>query len=100
MFDTTSQTMSAARANMIDTQVRCQDVTDPRIHAAMAAVARERFVPPARRAIAYADVAVELAPGRFMLDPRSLAKALQLANGLALVAVAGGEEQLFSSSMA
>ena len=79
MFDTTSQTMSAARANMIDTQVRCQDVTDPRIHAAMAAVARERFVPPARRAIAYADVAVELAPGRFMLDPRSLAKALQLA---------------------
>jgi protein-L-isoaspartate(D-aspartate) O-methyltransferase len=79
MFDTTSQTMSAARANMIDTQVRCQDVTDPRIHAAMAAVARERFVPPARRALAYADVAVELVPGRFMLDPRSLAKALQLA---------------------
>ncbi len=73
-----SQTMSAARANMIDSQVRCQDVTDPRIHAAMAAVARENFVPPARRAWAYADVAVELAPGRFMLDPRSLAKALQL----------------------
>jgi excinuclease ABC subunit A len=30
----------------------------------------------------------------------AVAKALQLANGLALVAVAGGEEQLFSSSMA
>lgn len=74
-----SETMSAARANMIEGQVRAQDVTDPRIHAAMAAVARERFVPPARRALAYADVAVELAPGRFLLDPRSFAKALQLA---------------------
>jgi len=30
----------------------------------------------------------------------AVTKALQLANGLALVAVAGGEEQLFSSSMA
>ncbi len=31
---------------------------------------------------------------------QAVSKALQLANGLALVAVAGGEEQLFSSSMA
>jgi excinuclease ABC subunit A len=31
---------------------------------------------------------------------QAVAKALQLANGLVLVAVAGGEEQLFSSSMA
>jgi excinuclease ABC subunit A len=31
---------------------------------------------------------------------RAVTKALQLANGLVLVAVAGGEEQLFSSSMA
>jgi protein-L-isoaspartate(D-aspartate) O-methyltransferase len=74
-----SETMLAARTNMIDTQIRSADVTDPRIHAAMAAVARERFVPTARRALAYADVAVEVAPGRFLLDPRSLAKGLQLA---------------------
>ncbi len=74
-----SETLQAARANMVDTQVRCQDVTDPRIHAAMAAVARERFVPNAQKALAYADVPVAVAPGRFLLDPRSLAKALQLA---------------------
>jgi protein-L-isoaspartate(D-aspartate) O-methyltransferase len=74
-----SETMLAARTNMIDAQIRSADVTDPRIHAAMAAVARERFVPTARRALAYADVAVEVAPGRFLLDPRSLAKGLQLA---------------------
>jgi protein-L-isoaspartate(D-aspartate) O-methyltransferase len=74
-----SQTMLAARTNMIDAQIRSADVTDPRIHAAMAAVARERFVPSSGRALAYADVAVEVAPGRFLLDPRSLAKGLQLA---------------------
>lgn len=71
--------MLAARTNMIEAQIRSADVTDPRIHAAMAAVARERFVPNNKRALAYADVPVEVAPGRFLLDPRSLAKALQLA---------------------
>ena len=74
-----SQTMLAARTNMIDAQIRSADVTDPRIHAAMAAVPRERFVPNNKRALAYADVPVEIAQGRFLLDPRSLAKALQLA---------------------
>jgi protein-L-isoaspartate(D-aspartate) O-methyltransferase len=73
------ETMRVARANMIDAQIRAADVTDPRIHGAMAAVARERFVPGSKRALAYADVPVEVAHGRFLLDPRSLAKALQLA---------------------
>ena len=74
-----SQTMLAARTNMIDAQIRSADVTDPRIHAAMAAVARERFVPNNKRALAYADVPVEVAQGRFLLDPRSFAKAVHLA---------------------
>lgn len=74
-----SETMLAARTNMIDAQIRSADVTDPRIHAAMAAVSRENFVPRAKRALAYADVPVEIAPGRYLLDPRSFAKALQLA---------------------
>ena len=67
------------RLNMVETQVRTNDVTDPRIHAAMNAVPRERFVPAARRAVAYADVPVEIAPGRFLLDPRTFGKLLQLA---------------------
>ena len=33
----------------------------------MMAVQRERFVPTARKALAYADVPVEVAPGRFLL---------------------------------
>jgi excinuclease ABC subunit A len=43
------------------------------------------------------------APGKPSVEKRldaAVAKALQLANGLALVAVTGAEEQLFSSSMA
>lgn len=67
------------RFNMVEAQVRTNDVTDPRIHAALSAVAREQFVPAARRAMAYADVPVEVAPGRFLLDPRTFSKMLQLA---------------------
>jgi protein-L-isoaspartate(D-aspartate) O-methyltransferase len=72
--------MSAtARLHMIDSQIRPSDVTDPRILAAFEAVAREHFVPRAALALAYADVPVEVAPGRFMLEPRCFAKLLQLA---------------------
>jgi len=68
-----------ARFNMIEAQIRTNDVTDVRIHAALDAVARERFVPSAKKALAYSDVPVEIAHGRYLLDPRSFAKALQLA---------------------
>jgi len=71
--------LNTARFNMIEAQIRTNDVTDVRIHAALGAVERERFVPTAKRALAYADVPVEIAPGRFLLDPRSFGKALQLA---------------------
>ena len=74
-----AESASLARSNMIETQIRANDVTDPRIHAALDAVARERFVPGPARALAYADVPVAVAQGRFLLDPRSFAKALQLA---------------------
>jgi len=78
--DSMADTAAQARFNMIETQIRTNDVTDPRIHAALDAVPRERFVPSARKALAYADVPVEIAQGRFLLDPRSFAKALQLAS--------------------
>ena len=68
------------RFNMVECQVRTNDVTDTRIHAAMQAVPRERFVPAAKRAFAYADVPVEIAPGRFLLDPRTFGKLVQLTN--------------------
>jgi protein-L-isoaspartate(D-aspartate) O-methyltransferase len=69
----------SARFNMVEAQIRPSNVTDPRILAAMNAVARERFVPRAAVALAYADVPVAVAPGRYLMDPRSLAKLIQLA---------------------
>ena len=71
--------LNPARFNMIEAQIRTNDVTDVRIHAALGAVERERFVPSAKKALAYADVPVEIAPGRYLLDPRSFAKGLQMA---------------------
>jgi protein-L-isoaspartate(D-aspartate) O-methyltransferase len=70
---------AAQRLNMVESQVRANDVTDVRVHAAMRAVPRERFVPATKRAVAYADAAIELVPGRYLLEPRTFAKMLQLA---------------------
>lgn len=70
---------AAARVNMVESQVRTNDVTDVRVQDVLRSVPRERFVPTAKRGIAYVDAAVELVPGRFLLDPRNFARLLQLA---------------------
>jgi len=67
---------TAARLNMVESQVRTQDVTDVRIHDAMRAIPRERFVPEAKGHLAYTDIEVEYAPGRWLLKPRDVAKLL------------------------
>ena len=71
---------AAQRLNMVETQVRPNDVTDPRIHAAMRDVPRERFVPGAKQAFAYAEGPVEVAPRRYLMDARSFSKLVQLAD--------------------
>lgn len=68
------------RFNMVETQVRTNDVTDPRICAAIGAVERERFVPNTKRDFAYADLSIEVAHGRFLADARTFSKLLQLAS--------------------
>ncbi|MBV9331197.1 MAG: protein-L-isoaspartate O-methyltransferase [Alphaproteobacteria bacterium] len=68
------------RLTMVDAQVRTNDVTDPRIHAAMREIPREKFLPSSRSAIAYADRPVDVAPNRYLLDPRTFSKLLQLAD--------------------
>ncbi len=62
---------------MVETQVRPSDVTDPRILRAMRSLPRERFLPAHKRALAYADIEAEAAPGRTLLRPRDLAKLVQ-----------------------
>ncbi|CAN7173847.1 protein-L-isoaspartate O-methyltransferase [Phenylobacterium sp. LjRoot225] len=69
--------LSAARLNMVESQVRTQDVTDVRIQDAMRAIPRESFMPPGKAYLAYADMEVEYAPGRWLLKPRDVSKLLQ-----------------------
>ena len=69
----------AARTNMVESQVRTNDVTDFEIQGAMRRVERERFCAPARAFAAYAEVEPEIAPGRFLMQPRDVSKLMQLA---------------------
>lgn len=71
----------ALRRNMVDCQLRTYDVTDRAVLAAMDAVPRELFVPPARRDVAYIDQSAALdslgAPGRALLAPMTCGRMLQ-----------------------
>ncbi len=66
-----------ARSMMVESQVRTADVTDARIIHAMRTLPRERFAPAHKRQLAYADLDLEVAPGRHLLRPRDLAKLIQ-----------------------
>lgn len=66
-----------ARDMMVESQVRTADVTDSRIVHAMRTLPRERFAPAHKKTLAYADLDLEVAPGRTLLRPRDLAKLIQ-----------------------
>lgn len=67
-----------ARRRMVDGQLRPNRVTDPRLLAAMDEIPRERFLPPALAARAYADEDVRLDGGRALIEPMVIARLLQL----------------------
>jgi len=69
--------LAAARHNMLEGQVRTCDVTDLAIQDAIRIVPRESLCPDDQRALAYADVEIPYAPGRWMMKPRDVAKQLQ-----------------------
>ena len=73
-----------ARFNMIEQQIRPWDVLDAHVLELLAVVRREDFVPPAHRALAFADLELPLKPGedavargQVMLAPRVEARLLQ-----------------------
>ena len=70
---------AAARKCMVDSQIRPNRVTDPRVLAAMRRLPRERFLTPSLTALAYADHDVPLGGGRFMMEPMVFARLLQAA---------------------
>lgn len=57
------------RRAMVESQLRPEGVTDVRVLDAMGSVAREDFVPEARRATAYADRMIALPDGRGINPP-------------------------------
>ena len=74
MFDT-----ATARRFMVDGQIRTADVTNPDLIAAMLAVPRELFVPPALAGQAYLDGDLAIGDGRALLKPMVFAKLIQAA---------------------
>jgi protein-L-isoaspartate(D-aspartate) O-methyltransferase len=64
------------RRAMVASTLRTTGVNDPRVLAAMGAVPRERFVPPERVAMAYADTLVPLGGGRELNSPLALGRML------------------------
>ena len=73
-------TFAQLRQTMIDSQLRTVGVMDADVIAAMQAVRREDFVPAALKGLAYADAALEVAPGRWLLEPMVLGLLLQNAH--------------------
>ncbi|WP_438986585.1 protein-L-isoaspartate O-methyltransferase family protein [Marivivens donghaensis] len=66
------------RTMMVDTQVRPSDVTKFPIIDAMLSVPREAFVPSTMREAAYIGENLDIGGGRVLLEPRTLAKMLDV----------------------
>jgi protein-L-isoaspartate(D-aspartate) O-methyltransferase len=86
---------AAARANMIESQVRTNDVSDLALQTAIRAVAREDYIVEAKRAFAYAELTGPSPSGRELWKPRDFAKMIQAAKPIAgeralVIAGAGG----------
>lgn len=69
---------AARRTMMVDTQVRPADVTKLPIIESMLTLPRERFVPGPLAEAAYVGENLALGGGRVLLDPRTLAKLLEM----------------------
>lgn len=79
-MDQAAPDFATARTMMVDSQIRPNKVTDKRVIAAMRALPREAFLPPALAARAYADEDVVLPGGRALMEPMVFARLLQTAD--------------------
>lgn len=66
-----------ARQNMVDGQLRPTKVTDSRLLDVMATLPREMFVDKSRQGIVYIDEDIEVAKGRYLMEPVVLARLVQ-----------------------
>ncbi len=70
---------AAARHNMVLSQLEPNRVNDRAVIKAMDTVPRERFVPQALAGVAYLDEDLEIAPGRYLMEPRVCGGLMQAA---------------------
>ncbi len=73
----TDLNIEQARFNMIEQQIRTWEVLDQRILEILTQTSREEFVPPAHRALAFAELAIPLGHGQRMLQPKMEGRILQ-----------------------
>lgn len=73
----TSMDFEAARANMIEQQIRPWNVLEMQTLSALGAVRREDFVPSEQRDVAFADVQIPLGDGEVMLEPKVSARMME-----------------------
>lgn len=71
---------ATARMNMVESQLRTNRVSDPRIIGAFEDIPRERFVPEAQKSVAYIDEDLKIAPSRYMMEPMVLARLISAAS--------------------
>jgi protein-L-isoaspartate(D-aspartate) O-methyltransferase len=73
------ENFARARFHMVESQLRPNKVTDPRILTAMGKIPRELFVPSTLTGVAYLDDNIPLIAGRYLMQPMVLARLLQAA---------------------
>ncbi len=77
--------LETARHNMVESQIRPNDVTDRRLIDAVSQIPREQFVPASMKDLAYMDEEIVFSAAskdsarRFMLTPMTFAKLVQAA---------------------
>lgn len=68
------------RQNMIKSQLKANDISDPRLLLALNEIPRESFVPELFKTLAYMDHKIKLSEERYLLSPQTQAHLLQAAN--------------------
>jgi len=82
---------TAARRNMVESQVRPNEVTDSRLVRAMLEVPREQFVPVALRPLAYMENEVVVGQGGALHNERRLLAPMPQARLIQLAEIAPGD---------
>ena len=71
--------LARARAQMVERQLKCRGIADPRVLAAMASVPREAFIAESQRDAAYVDGPLPIGDGQTISQPYVVAMMLQAA---------------------